>query len=419
MIVRRICLLTSAHVCNNPRLVKEAGALKDCGHEVIVVACNYESTLADCDRRIVDQASWTVKTIDWNRDSNPWLFWFSRFRRIGCRTVLAILRRCGIRRPLEWIEIRACDRVIPEIYEAARGIAADLYVGHNQAMIPITCRIASERQSKCGFDAEDFHSGMTRNGDEQSIESIIAGEWESTYLPRYDYLTAAAPLIAREYSENCSVEFDSIVLNAFDPESTRTLIDISTSDHMSLYWVSQTIGAHRGLEDVVRAVSLLRNCPVRVYLRGEWQLGYERKLRALAENLQVARDQLVSLPRVPFEDFVGSACGYDVGLAVEEPTSLNRELCITNKILMYLSAGLAVAATATRGQAGLMSEIPEAGFVYSWGDHVGLARNLRIWWERPDSLRVARQAALQAAEGRYNWRGERKKLTRVIERQFQ
>jgi glycosyltransferase involved in cell wall biosynthesis len=357
--------------------------------------------------------------IDSSRGSNPWLFWFSRLRRIVCRTVLAVLRKGGIRRRFEWLEIRACDRVIPEIYKVARLIEADLYVGHNPGLLPITCKIASEKQAKCGFDAEDIHSGMTRNGEEQSLESIIVGEWESTYLPRYDYLTAAAPLFAREYSESCSVEFDAIVLNTFEPQSTRKLIDDSTHDQMSLYWISQTIGAHRGLEDVVRAVSLLRDLPVRVYLRGEWQVGYERKLWELAEGLQVTGNQLISLPRVPFEDFVGSACGFDVGLAVEEPTSLNRELCLTNKILMYLSAGLAVAATATRAQSELMSNIPEAGFVYSWGDHVALAQNLRAWWERPDSLRTARKAALQAAEDRYNWRSERAKLARVIDRQFQ
>ena len=103
-----------------------------------------------------------------------------------------------------------------------------------------------------------------------------------------------------------------------------------------------------------------------------------------------------------------------MGLAIEEPTSWNRELCVTDKILMYLSAGLAVAATSTLAQADFMGQIPKAGFVYSWGDYQSLARKLKVWAENPDLLEDAKAAASRAARQEFNWKREQTKLEGVI-----
>ncbi len=40
---------------------------------------------------------------------------------------------------------------------------------------------------------------------------------------------------------------------------------------------------------------------------------------------------------------------FDIGLSLEQPSSINRSLCLTNKALVYLLAGLALGATDTEG----------------------------------------------------------------------
>lgn len=413
--INRTCLLTTAHLTNNPRLVKEADALQASGFEVVVVAARHSAAIVDSDNEIIRRSAWNARIIDWSREGAPGLFWYSRIRQRACHALLSSLRTLGLRRNLEWLEIRAFHRVLPEIRRTARSIDADLFIGHNPGLLPIAWRVAGECGAKSGFDAEDLHSGMVRDGEETPPEVDIVREWESRYLQCYDLLTAASPLIAEEYERRLSVSFDAVVLNAFDPVPAGETPRDSRQAGLSLYWVSQTIGANRGLEVVVRALGLLGDLPVRLYLRGDWQNGYEVTLRRLAAKVGVPDERIISLPRVAFDDLVGSALHYDVGLAVEEPTSRNSEVCVSNKILMYLSAGLAVAATDTPGQSLIMRQIPDAGFLFSWESHEMLARNLRCWIENPDRLRDAKIAASRAARDRFNRQLEQSKVARIVE----
>jgi glycosyltransferase involved in cell wall biosynthesis len=350
---------------------------------------------------------------------NPLLFWLSRFRRLVCHIVSNLLRRFGFGEGFDWLDIRAFDRVLPEINCEARDISADLFIGHNPGLLPIAWKVARAAGAKSGFDMEDFHSGMTRFGEGRSLQDLIVRDWEKNHLFRYDYLTAAAPLIAQEYIQQHAVSFSAVVLNAFDPICCNQDSPGCDGGILSLYWVSQTIGKHRGLEDVVRALALLKETPVRMYLRGDWQIGYEATLRMMIDELRIPQDRIVSLPRVTFDEYVTSATRYDVGLAIEEPTSRNRELCVTNKMLMYLSAGLAIVATATPAQADFMGQIPKAGFVYPWGDHESLAGQLRVWTENRDLLGDAKDAARRAAREKFNWRHEQTKLEGVVEKVLQ
>ncbi len=411
---KRICLLTTTHLTDDPRLVKEAEAFQNCGYDVTVVACKYNSALSESDREITERAAWSVRLVCWDPVENPLLFWLSRIRRIVCLFSVSLLRRGGTTRGLEWLEIRAFERVLPEIMREAQKVNADLFVGHNPGLIPVAWKVARDSGAKCGFDAEDFHSGMKRIDERCSLQDETIRIWEKRYLIHYDCLTAAAPLIAREYMDQYAISIDAVVLNAFDPVCRADEITKPGDALLSLYWISQTIGAHRGLEDVARALALLEGAPVRVFLRGEWQKGYENRFRTLLDELCVPQGMVVSLPRVTYAEFVKSATQYDVGLAVEEPTSRNRELCLTNKILMYLSAGLAVAATGTPAQTDFMEKIPKAGFVFPWGGHRNLAGNLNGWIENPDQLRNAKAAAFRAAKEHFNWERERMKLERVV-----
>lgn len=418
MVSRKICLITTAHLSENPRLIKEANALHAAGHHVTVIACHYRPELHESDQSVLKGAAWSIRRVCWDPVENPALFKWSRFRRFTCHMVVTMIAKLGFSSAPEWLEIRAFDRVLPEIRRVALEVEADLFVGHNPGTMPIVWKLARDAGAKCGFDAEDFHSGMNRSGEKPSMQVEIVRRWEKRYLSRYDYLTAASPLIAREYCREYPISFDAVVLNAFDPVSTPAGATARRERILALYWVSQTIGAHRGLEDVIAALAHLRGAPIRVFLRGEWQAGYEARLRDLAESFGVSDDTIVALPSVAYDEYVVSATRYDVGLATEEPTSRNRQICLTNKILMYLSAGLAVAATNTPAQTSLIGSIPQAGFVFPWGDPRALAEKLSAWLDDPELIGAAKRAALDAARDHYNWNIERSKLERVVGNMF-
>jgi hypothetical protein len=95
--------------------------------------------------------------------------------------------------------------------------------------------------------------------------------------------------------------------------------------------------------------------------------------------------------------------GWDVGLATENNTPLNRDLCLTNKILMYPLAGLAIAATDTTAQRQIVPEFGEGAFLYPSRDATALAAGLKRWHDDPPALVRAKQASWEAAKRRWHW----------------
>ena len=105
-----------------------------------------------------------------------------------------------------------------------------------------------------------------------------------------------------------------------------------------------------------------------------------------------------------------------MGLALETGDRLNRLLCVTNKIFVYMLAGLAVIATDTPGQKGIMDQAPAAGDVCRMGDSESLAAAIEDYLSHPEKLAAAKKASRQAAETLFNWNIEKKKLIRIVEK---
>src|SRR5579864_7054683 len=66
---RRFCLVTTAHICNNPRLVKEADALHAAGCAVRVVAPLYDTALIARDAAVMASRQWRLDYVDARRST--------------------------------------------------------------------------------------------------------------------------------------------------------------------------------------------------------------------------------------------------------------------------------------------------------------------------------------------------------------
>jgi glycosyltransferase involved in cell wall biosynthesis len=88
----------------------------------------------------------------------------------------------------------------------------------------------------------------------------------------------------------------------------------------------------------------------------------------------------------------------------------SRDLTVTNKILHYLLAGLAVVASDTSGQREVARQAPDAVFLYPSGDAVVLAARLNALLESPETLERAKAAALRAAEKTFCWERQESRL---------
>lgn len=407
----RVCLITTGHLSTNPRLVKEADALEEAGYDVRVVATKFWAWAEMADRAFQNRP-WSVSTIRFgpvaNRGRDVWF----RVRQRGIRSLAA--HTDPIKLPGALLD-RGAHYVTPELGRRATALPAHLYIAHNLGALPAAAAAARRHNARLGFDAEDFHRGELREVPETASQRALVAAVEERYLPHCDYVTAASDGIAEAYAAAVGIERPTTVLNVFPLSERDTHIDDRElqgevpETGRSLHWFSQTIGPGRGLEDAVRALPHLPEDVV-LSLRGGWATGYERELRGLAEALGVG-PRLRVLPHCPPNEVVRRAAAHDIGLALEVGETVNRDLCVTNKLFTYLLAGLPAAATATTGQRKVCAAVPEATRLYEVGDVAGLVRAVQDLLNEPRASENARRAGSE----RYNWDLERAVFLNVVE----
>jgi len=406
----RICLLTPGQPSVDPRLVKEADALHEAGHEVRVV-CSHMIPWADAaDRELLQTRSWTCTYVGGVFNGRTAEYWQTRLR-------YGLARRLPLAWPLsDRLRRYAVCRVLPELAGVAMRTKADLYIAHYTGGLVAAADAARANRALFGFDAEDFESGSYPLAAGPSQMDRLVERFERRYLPCCSYVTAASPGIAEAYNARYGIPLPTTILNVFPlAERPRELLAVPPDGPLRLYWFSQTIGLGRGLEDVIQAMGLLKGCEIELHVRGRWTPGDDTLLFALAASSGVGPRQVVAHEPGAPDQMARLAAECDVGLAVEQPVSQNRQICLTNKIFTYLLAGNAVIATATRGQRLIMETIGDAGFSYEPGDVNALAIGLRHWYENRNILQHARQESWDWGTRRFNWDLEKKKLVQQVE----
>ena len=403
----RICLLTPGQPSTNPRIVKEADALFDAGHEVHVL-CAHHAIWADAfDRELLRDRRWKCTYVGGEPTSCE--HWGTRLR-FGISRRLPAFWRSRVK---QWV----LTRVSPELYCAAVRLNAELYIAHYTGALVAAAAAAHHSQTRFAFDAEDFESGYYNYNEGPSAIDLLIENVEREYLPGCSYVTAASLGIAEAYRLKYSIPLPTTVLNVF-PTVERPLRIRSTdaSGPLLLYWFSQTVGLGRGLEDVISALARLDGCDIELHLRGFSRVGDWHNLQRFARHSRVPLDRIILHDHLPSSEMIRAAANFDIGLALEQAVSKNRELCLTNKIFTYLLAGNALVATATLGQRPLMDTIGEAGFMYEPGDVETLASGIRTWYENRSALHEARQQSWDWGTRQFNWDCEKKIFVQVVER---
>ena len=105
-----------------------------------------------------------------------------------------------------------------------------------------------------------------------------------------------------------------------------------------------------------------------------------------------------------------------MGLDLENPTNLNRQFTLSNKFFVYLLSGLAIGASEVSARKEVSSVMQKAGFSYSPGDYQALAKGLERFILNPGLLQEYKHNSLRAAQERWNWEEESKKLIANINR---
>ncbi|MGI4727500.1 MAG: hypothetical protein ACRYGB_02930, partial [Janthinobacterium lividum] len=151
---KKVCLITPGHLASNPRLVKEAQALTTSGYQVHLIYTQYVPYLIDFDNVILKKnPSWTYNCL--NRTSKSIYIQSLNYLAAALQKVCLMLLLRG--KKTDFNLCHAINRYFSWQLKKAIATKADLYIAHNLAALPVAVFAAKKNQSKCGFDAEDFH----------------------------------------------------------------------------------------------------------------------------------------------------------------------------------------------------------------------------------------------------------------------
>lgn len=406
--MRRICLITPGHVSSTPRIVKEAEALAEAGYDVRLVASSHYPPVEPLDEAVLARANWQTTRVRTHA---------------GLRTAMNQLRRRWLRRfrpAAGQLTMQQALRLhypgLAQLVDAAVATEADFFHGHCVAGLAAAAQAAGQRGVPYGFDAEDFHEAETVEVERDPFEGAIIRRVLGAYLPGASLLTAAAPLIADEFARRHGVQMQ-VILNVFPrrdaPAAAVVRPPVSAADPLRLYWFSQTIGPGRGIEQMLAVVGKMK-LPVELHLRGFAPEQNVAQLQAVAAKTG-ATERLKFLPPGKPDDMVRLAADADLGLSIEETVPLNRDLCLTNKIFVYLLAGIPQLMSRTSAQTAMARELGEAALLADIRDADGAARLLDEFFADATRVQKARRTAWELATNRYCWEVEKRSWLAAVE----
>lgn len=400
----KIVIVSGNHLCHNPRVLKEAEALSAAGYEVEVLGGWVDAELSRRDVDLFSGCAWKfVPVVDFTQVSLGGRIYHLLIRGRG-RLGRACFSRFGWENPLQ------LGYAGPKLLKSACAKRAHLYIAHSEQAMWVAARLM-EKGFKIGVDMEDWFSEDLLPQDRKKRPIGLLRLLERRLLTTCVHRTCTSHVMSNALAEAYGCQPPTVLYNAF-AWTERQALDGKIKDRRnqslpSIHWYSQTLGRGRGLEDLIAALPLLKH-KAEIHLRGNPVEGFDEWFATrLPEGW---RDRIFVHSLVTNEELLSRISEHDIGFAGEMKYCLSRDVTITNKILQYLLAGLAVVASDTRGHKEVMASAEGAGFLYPSGNPEALAAALNSLLESSDRLEAAKAAALKSARNVFCWEHEMEKL---------
>ena len=399
---RRILLITNGPLCRNPRVVKEADTLGRAGHDVTVLAVRNHAPSEIFDVVLLRDAPFRRVAVDLLPTSG-------RFSAAAFfHRAIHALARCATR-SFGWQSPRTLGPA-DALLRRARALPADLTIAHNEVSHYVGLRLLAEGR-RVAADLEDWHSEDLLPSDRLSRPLRLIREIEHDLLHRAYHTTTTSHALAAALHARYGGTRPHVISNSF-PLQPVPAARTETDGPPAFFWFSQTLGPGRGLEHFLAAWSLTRH-PSRLVLLGETRGGFNAEI--LARLPVDFRPRVTFLPLVPPAALPALIARHDLGLALEQPFIVNRDLTITNKIIQYLNAGLAIVASDTAGQREVLAHDPAAGIVVATHETTAFAVTLDELLADRAALAARQRAARRLAETVYCWEREAPHLLSLVD----
>jgi glycosyltransferase involved in cell wall biosynthesis len=402
----KIVLVSSGQPSANPRLVKEAIAYAEAGHAVTVVYCPLSPWADAYDKELFQQYP-AVKWISagYHATEQKAGYLFARVR----QKIYAASFKVGLRHA--FFAVRSMALFTQELNAVAATVKGDVYIGHNLSALPVAVAAARKHGAKAVFDFEDFHRGEDKEGSLHWGKTTIV---ENQYVPRLRYATTASPLITATYTQLYPAVQFTTINNCFPIRYLQSKLVPADNTVLKLFWFSQFIGKKRGLETVVEAIGLTGMHNIQLTLLGNCAEEIRAYFHSIAKANGLKSHQVQFVPVLEEKHISTLAAEHHIGLACEIPHVINRDICLTNKIFLYLVAGNAIIFSKTKAQLHFYNNHPEIGSIFGHNNPKELSALLLQYIQEPEILNKQRLCALTLGKMFFNWENEKKQLLQLI-----
>lgn len=354
----KLLFITSANLATNPRLVKEIDALSsEYVVEVVLFKHIHWSTAMD-EKMRNERKHIKFILLDVSKSNLfNWLLW------------AAVEKMCRILFPffknnLSIASAALSRKSVKVAWSLKKNNKYNLIIAHNLPSLFPVYKLSLEWNIPFAFDVEDYDPGMRFENAGNNYKEICVLLYKKI-LPKATYITSSSVLIGKHTLNLIGGHRNHVtIINSF-PKNEFRLYSIENkrkteNEPLSFVWFSMTISFNRGLEEFFDALTQL-NLPANVTLIGNLDPAFNDSILIPLMNKDSHLNISILSPVSQF-DLHKELVNHDIGLALEKTNSeLNRELCLTNKIIAYAQAGNYILASNTRSQSDFLQKNPWNG----------------------------------------------------------
>jgi len=396
---KKILIVTSVNLSANPRSLKEIRSLIDAGADVTVIKFTFNNWSNENELQLEEELR-TVRWIKISATRHPYFPWVSS-------AIVSKLSGFLLKffRSADRLKAYSLDRRSYLLHKAMSRLEPnyDFIIAHNPGTLWAVSNYATTHNIPYAVDIEDYHAGEQGHVIDETQHTLV-----NSALRKASYISAASPLILQRVMNDIVTDKPAFVVNNVFPVSIQPVfqdLEIDNGAPLKMIWFSQHLGMDRGIQDAIEAMNGISEFPVTLTLIGNATDDVKAGLQKLLTNAKhTIHYKLPCSEKELFE----TVSQHHIGLALEPAFSINNDIALSNKILTYLLAGNAIAASDTQAQSLFMNTYPGVGFLYSKGNGAELARQLKLLYADQQSLQSMRLAAYQLAAAELNWEQEQK-----------
>ncbi len=423
MAYKRILFLTTSNLATNPRLVKEVQLALQFQYGVTIMMFKLHNwsdaksiQLKDQLLKINNNDKSYLNIVEIEAIPSNKLKWIF----LGVTEKLA-KKASGFLPKYLKLNALANNRRSLQLYHLSQKIKdqPDLICAHNMGALYPAHQLSELWNVPFVFDVEDYHPGeiVSKSGETAKNRTEFLMQ---SLLPKAKSLTFASPLIAKYTLDLIGGHAsNAVVLNGFNDK--EFCLSPSSEDNLvkkdvpfKLVWFSQKISFGRGLEELFNALDIISeshpNIKISLTLIGELDSNFDTieisKIRKKLENTNLS---LIIKDPLGQKELHATLSQFDIGLALEfNSRDLNRQICLTNKIITYAQVGLYILATNTKAQEQFITDYPEFG-VLSGQSEVEISETLLQLYKEKDD--ISANKALRFQKGKHlSWDSEQIKI---------